>query len=136
MKIMAVDYGQVRTGVAFSDPLGMIAASSLVVTERDANDLAQKLAELAVQNAAERIVVGNPKNMDGTEGFRSEASRAFAEILRSLVGVEVIMWDERRTTVDAARILHESGKRAKDQKKNIDAVAASIILQSYLDFIR
>ena len=136
MKIMAIDYGDARTGVAFSDISGIIAGETLVVEDWNAERLAEKLAELYKSRNAGKIVLGCPVNMDGTRGPRAEKSEAMGEMLRQLTGAEVVMIDERRTTVDAHRILFESGKNAKKRKKTVDAVAASLILEGYLDFKR
>lgn len=133
MKIMAIDYGDARTGVAFSDISGFIAGETLVVEEWNADRLAEKLAELYATRGAGRIVLGCPVNMDGSRGIRAEKSEAMGEKLRVLTGAEVIMIDERRTTVDAHRILSQSGKRMKKHKAVVDAVAATLILETYLN---
>ncbi len=133
MKIMAIDYGDARTGVAFSDISGIIAGETLVVEDWNAERLAGKLAELYRSRSAGRIVMGCPVNMDGSRGPRAEKSEAMAETLRSLTGAEIIMIDERRTTVDAHRILSESGKKMKKHKAVVDAVAATLILETYLN---
>ncbi|MDD6189258.1 MAG: Holliday junction resolvase RuvX [Clostridiales bacterium] len=133
MKIMAIDYGDARTGVAFSDISGSIAGETLVVEDWNAGRLAEKLAELYQSRGAGRIVLGCPVNMDGTRGPRAEKSEAMAEKLRELTGAEVIMIDERRTTVDAHRILSQSGKKMKKHKAVVDAVAATLILETYLN---
>ena len=135
MRIMAVDYGDARTGVAVSDPLGMIAGRAWTIPGRSGDKVAEQVAQAAKEAGAERIVVGYPKNMNDTVGERAEKSAAFAEKLRELTGLEVVLWDERRTTVDAQRILHANGRREKDHRKNIDAVAATLILEGYLGFI-
>ena len=133
MKIMAIDYGDARTGVAFSDISGIIAGETLVVEDWNTERLAVKLAELYKSRNAGRIVLGCPVNMDGSRGPRAEKSEAMAEKLRELTGAEVIMIDERRTTVDAHRILSESGKKMKKHKAVVDAVAATLILETYLN---
>ncbi len=133
MKIMAIDYGDARTGVAFSDISGIIAGETLVVEDWNADRLAEKLAELYKSRNAGKIVLGCPVNMDGSRGPRAEKSEAMGEKLRELTGAEVIMIDERRTTVDAHRILSESGKRMKKHKAVVDAVAATLILETYLN---
>ena len=133
MKIMAIDYGDARTGVAFSDISGMIAGETLVVEDWNAQRLAEKLAELYKSRNAGKIVLGCPVNMDGTRGPRAEKSEAMGEMLRELTGAEVIMIDERRTTVDAHRILSQSGKKMKKHKAVVDAVAATLILETYLN---
>ena len=133
MKVMAIDYGDARTGVAFSDISGSIAGETLVVEEWNAERLAEKLTELYRSRGAGRIVLGCPVNMDGSRGPRAEKSEALGERLRELTGAEVIMTDERRTTVDAHRILSQSGKRMKKHKAVVDAVAAALILETYLN---
>ncbi|MBR6654071.1 MAG: Holliday junction resolvase RuvX [Oscillospiraceae bacterium] len=133
MKIMAIDYGDARTGIAFSDISGMIAGETLVVEDWNAQRLAEKLAELYKSRNAGKIVLGCPVNMDGTRGPRAEKSEAMGEMLRELTGAEVIMIDERRTTVDAHRILSQSGKKMKKHKAVVDAVAATLILETYLN---
>lgn len=133
MKIMAIDYGDARTGVAFSDISGIIAGETLVVEDWNAERLAEKLAELYRSRSAGKIVLGCPVNMDGSRGPRAEKSEALGEKLRELTGAEVIMIDERRTTVDAHRILSESGKKTKKHKAVVDAVAATLILETYLN---
>lgn len=132
MRVMAVDYGDVRTGVAVSDALGMIAGETFVITERSPELLARKLSDAARERGAERLVLGLPRNMDGTEGERAEKSRALASLLRACGAPDVVLWDERRTTVDAHRILRENGKREKKHKNLVDAVAAALILEGYL----
>ena len=132
MRVMAIDYGDVRTGVAVSDALGMIAGETFTVTERNPEALARKLTDAARERGAERLVLGLPRNMDGTEGERAEKSRALAELLRSCGAPEVVLWDERRTTVDAHRILRENGKKERKHKNLVDAVAAALILEGYL----
>ena len=133
MKIMAIDYGDARTGVAFSDISGMIAGETLVVEDWNTERLAGKLAELYKSRNAGKIVLGCPVNMDGSRGPRAEKSEAMGEMLRELTGTEVIMIDERRTTVDAHRILSQSGKKMKKHKAVVDAVAATLILETYLN---
>ena len=136
MKIMAIDYGDARTGVAFSDMSGMIAGETLVLEELNAARLAERLAALYADRRAERIVIGCPVNMDGSRGARAEKSDELAARLRELTGAEVIPIDERRTTVDAHRILSENGKRMKKHKATVDAVAAALILETYLNSLR
>ena len=136
MKIMAVDYGDRHTGIAVSDMTGSITGRAWTVDEWSFERLADKVAEIAEAEQAETIVLGCPKNMDGTYGPRAEKSRQFAELLRQRMPErETVLWDERRTTVDAHRILQSGGKNAKKRKKTVDAVAASLILEGYLAFI-
>lgn len=136
MRIMAVDYGDAHTGIAVSDPTGFIAGYTGVIDMHDPVRCADLVAEAAKEHAAERIVVGRPLNMNGTSGDRVEKAESFAELLRQRVEVDVVLWDERLTSVDANRILSDAGKKKKRQKRLVDAVAASLILQSYLDYLR
>ena len=136
MRIMAIDYGDARTGVALSDITGLLAGQTFLVKSRKEDVVLEELTALAKQQGAEELVLGYPKNMDGTLGPRAEKCAAFGERLKEATGLPVILWDERRTTVDAHRILFESGKNAKKRKKTVDAVAASLILEGYLDFQR
>jgi putative Holliday junction resolvase len=135
MRIMAIDYGDARTGIAVSDALGMLTGDAWTVNEPNTLKVADIIAAEAKARQAERIVVGYPRNMDGTAGARAEKCAAFGELLREKTGLPVVMWDERRTTVDAHRILSDSGKRMKKHKKTVDAVAASLILEGYLNSI-
>jgi putative Holliday junction resolvase len=132
MRIMAIDYGDARTGVAISDPTGLLAGQTFVLHQRQAEEVARQLAELAEQHGVEELVLGYPKNMNDTLGPRAEKSAALAEDLRGRTGLPVILWDERRTTVDAHRILTETGNRGKKRKEKVDAVAACLILEGYL----
>lgn len=136
MRIMAIDYGDARTGVAISDALGMLAGFTTVVHGRKAELVAAEVAKIAKEHGAEELVLGFPRNMDGTEGARADLYRAFADLLEQKTGMKPILWDERRTTVEAHAILHTGGKKMKDHKKNVDAVAASLILEGYLTFKR
>lgn len=135
MKVMAIDYGDARTGVAVSDALGMIVGFTTVVAEWNRGKACEKVSALVAEHKPERLVMGFPKNMDGTEGPRAELYREFAKMLEEKTGMDVILWDERRTTVEAHNILSASGKKMKKHKKNVDAVAASLILEGYLRFI-
>ena len=136
MKIMAIDYGDAHTGVAFSDPTGFLTGTTTTIHSRSADVVLSELARLAKEQGAEEIVMGFPRNMDGTEGPRAQLYRAFADKVAAATGLTPVLWDERRTTVDAHRILFENGKNAKKRKKTVDAVAASLILEGYLDFRR
>ncbi len=135
MRIMAIDYGDARTGVAVSDALGLLAGFTAVVHGRKAEQVAAEVGRLAREHGVEKLVLGFPRNMDGTEGARAELYRAFAGLLEQETGMEPVLWDERRTTVEAHAILHTGGKKMKDHKKNVDAVAASLILEGYLTFL-
>ena len=133
MVIISVDYGDKRTGIAVCDKLEMLASPVCVITEWNQDVLANKIVEIANEKKAEQIVVGLPKNMDGSMGFRSEACQALGELLQSLTEIPVVYWDERLTTVSAHRILSENNVRGKKRKNVVDAVAADIILQDYID---
>ncbi|WP_295212322.1 Holliday junction resolvase RuvX [Ruminococcus sp.] len=136
MKIMAVDYGDARTGFAISDRTEFLASPIGTVKEYNAQRLAQKAADTAKEYGAGEIIVGLPINMNGTEGPRAEKCRAFAELLRSLTDIPVKMWDERSTTVTAHNILNETNVRGKARKAVVDTVAATIILEGYLEYRR
>lgn len=136
MKIMAIDYGDAHTGVAFSDPTVFLTGTTTTIHSRSADVVLSELARLAKEQGAEEIVMGFPRNMDGTEGPRAELYRAFAGRVEEATGLKPVLWDERRTTVDAHRILQQAGKNAKKRKKTVDAVAASLILEGYLDYKR
>jgi len=134
MKIMAIDYGDARTGIAISDPLGMMAGFTTVIHAYTPEKVAAAVKELIAQHRVEELVMGFPKNMDGTEGPRADLYRAFAQRLEQETGLKPILWDERRTTVDAHRILSQNNVRGKKRKNTVDAVAASLILEGYLSF--
>ncbi|MCI6935519.1 MAG: Holliday junction resolvase RuvX [Candidatus Faecousia sp.] len=136
MRIMGIDYGDARTGVAVSDLLCSIVGSTCVVPSRNTEKAIVDIVKLARENDVGRIVVGLPKNMDGTEGPRAELCREFAEKLREATGLEVAMWDERRTTVEAHNILSQHNYHGKKRKNTVDAVAASLILEGYLAYLR
>lgn len=136
MRIMAVDYGDARTGIAVSDEMGVLVGDAFIITEWSPERVAEKIAEEARARNVGLIVLGYPKNMNGTIGPRAEKSEALAVLLREQNGLEVVMWDERRTTIDAHRILSEAGVSGKNRKGKIDAVAASLILEGYLQSIR
>jgi len=129
---MAIDYGDARTGVAVSDEAGLLAGYTRVIAARDRERVLAELAELAGERGARELVVGLPRNMDGSEGARAALCREFAGDLARRTGLPVTLWDERRTTIEAHQILHASGKRMKSHKKTVDAVAACLILEGYL----
>jgi len=133
MRVMAIDYGEVRTGLCVSDFTGTLAGEAWVVQEWNAERLAETIVKQARERQAERLVLGLPKNMDGTEGPRAEKSRALAELLKAAGAPEVVLWDERRSSVEAHAILHAMGKKEKKHRQNVDAVAASLILEGYLN---
>ena len=136
LRIMAIDYGDARTGVAISDPTGLLAGFTTVIHSRKPEAVAAELARLVREHRVEELVMGFPRNMDGTEGPRAELYRAFAGQVEAACGIKPVLWDERRTTVEAHSILHASGKRMKNHKKTVDAVAATLILEGYLTFKR
>lgn len=136
MRILGVDFGDARTGIAISDPSGFLASPVCVIKERKFEETIKKTAAYAVENKAEQIVVGFPKNMNGTIGERAEKSQLFAKELETLTGISVKLWDERCTTMSAAAYMNATDTHGKKRKNVIDAAAATIILQDYLDFIR
>ena len=133
-KIMGVDYGDARTGIAISDLLCSIVGSTTVIHSRRDEKTIAEIQKLIQDNSIGEVVVGLPKNMDGSEGPRAEVCRAFAEQLKEATGLPVAMWDERRTTVEAHNILSEHNYHGKKRKNTVDAVAASLILEGYLAF--
>ena len=135
-RIIAVDYGDARTGVAVSDLTGTMAGETLTIQEWNAQRLAERLAFFAKERGAGTIVLGLPKNMDGTEGSRAEKARQFARMLESESGLPVVLWDERRSTIEAHAILHAAGKKEKKHRAHVDAVAASLLLESFLDSLK
>lgn len=134
MKIMGIDYGDARTGVAISDLLCTIAGSATVVPSRNREKAIADIVRLAKENQVGEIVVGLPRNMDGTEGPRAELCREFARAVEEATGLKVVMWDERRTTVEAHNILSQHNYHGKKRKDTVDAVAASLILEGYLAY--
>ena len=136
MRIMGLDFGSKTVGVAVCDPLGITAQTVETITRKDENKLRQTLARieaLAVEYGVERIVLGYPKNMNNTVGERGEKTQEFKAALERRTGLEVILWDERLTTVAAERVLMESGVRREHRKESVDQIAAAMILQGYLD---
>ena len=136
MRIMGVDYGDARTGIAMSDLLCSIVGSTTVIHSRNSEKTIEQIIELIRQYEVTEIVMGLPKNMDGTEGARAELCRQFAARLEAASGISVHLWDERRTTVEAHYILSEHNYHGKKRKNTVDAVAASLILEGYLTFRR
>lgn len=136
MIIMSVDLGTVRTGIAVSDSSQSFAFPRCVITERNKEALIGKILEKAKNENAERIIVGLPKNMDGSLGFKAKECSEFGEALKGLFSGEVIMWDERCTTVSAHTALNATNTRGKKRKEIVDAVAATMILEDYLRFLK
>jgi len=129
---MAIDYGDARTGVAVSDPTGLIAGETFTVHEKNAGALARRLADIAKDRGAQRLVVGLPRNMNGTQGPRAEKSKTLAGQLEALAGLDVVLGDERLTTASAHRIMNQTNTRGAKRKAAVDALAASLILEGYL----
>ena len=134
MKIMAIDYGDSRTGIAISDALGMLTGFTTVIHAYTPDKVAAAIQTLIEQHQVTELVMGYPKNMDGTEGPRAELYKGFAALLEQTTGLKPVLWDERRTTVDAHRILSQNNVRGKKRKNTVDAVAASLILEGYLAY--
>ena len=132
MRIMAIDLGDARTGLAVSDAMGILCGEAWTMEEWDMERAAKRIAEAAKERGVERLVLGLPKNMDGSEGVRAEKSRRFKEMLEAECALPVVLWDERRTTIDAHNILFQNGQNAKERKKTVDAVAAALMLEGYL----
>lgn len=138
MRIMGLDYGEKTVGVAVSDPLGLTAQGIETIFRKEENKLRKtcaRIEELIREYGVERIVLGLPKHMNNDIGNRAEQSLEFGEMLKRRTGLEVVMWDERLTTVEAERTLIENKVRREDRKKYIDKIAAVFILQGYLDSI-
>ena len=136
MRIMGLDYGSKTVGVAISDPLGITAQGIEIIRREKETKLRQTLARIEAlikEYQVESIVLGFPKNMDNTIGDRAEKSLAFKEMLEKRTGLDVVMWDERLTTVEANRTLMEGKVRREDRSKYVDMLAAVYILQGYLD---
>lgn len=136
MRVMAIDYGDAHTGVALSDPTGFLAGTTATIDSRRQEVVVDRLVKLIEEHRPEEVVLGFPKNMDGTDGRRADRYRELAARLEEAAGIKVILWDERRTTIDAHHILFNQGKDGRKRKKMVDAVAASLILENYLDYKR
>ena len=136
MRVMAIDYGDARTGVAISDPSGLLTGFTTVIHSRNRETVLAQLAALCKERGADRLVMGFPRNMDGTEGPRAVLYREFAASLEEAAGMPVRLWDERRTTVEAHQILSSQNYHGKKRKNTVDAVAASLILEGYLAYLR
>jgi len=132
MKIMAVDLGDARTGLAVCDRTEFLASPIGVIHARMPDEILSQVAAASQEYDVGMIVVGHHKNMDGSEGDRAKKAEAFAQELRSRVQIPVELWDERQTTVSAHKALNVTNTRGKDRKAVVDAVAAVIILESYL----
>lgn len=135
MRVLAIDYGDARTGIAVSDALGMIVGQTTVIHSRNPQKTAQEIARLVREFGAEQLVMGFPRNMDGSEGPRAALYRDFAALVEKECQMPVVLWDERRTTVEAHNILSDCNYHGKKRKNTVDAVAASLILEGYLSFL-
>lgn len=133
MKILGLDYGEARIGVAVSDALGMLANPLDTISEKDRNLQLEKVAAVARLHGVEKLVVGHPKRMDGTLGHRAEYTEEFARELSHMLGIPYVMWDERLSSTEAHRILESGGVSGKKRKTKVDKIAAVLILQGYLD---
>jgi len=136
LRILAIDLGLARTGLAVSDPSGLLASPVGTLAERNSQKLLTLIAEAAVKHGAGRLVVGLPKNMDGSRGESAVRAEEFAARLREMTGLPVVLWDERLTTKSAIGILNQTNTRGAKRKAVIDTVAAVLILQEYLDSLR
>ncbi len=136
MRIMAIDYGDQRIGLAVSDLLGMLCGDAWTMNEWDMERASKRIAEEAAAREVGTLVLGLPKNMDGSEGVRAEKSREFKAMLERDSGLPVVLWDERRSSIEAHAILHAAGKKEKQHRKTVDAVAASLILEGYLGSLK
>lgn len=135
MRVLAIDYGDARTGIAVSDLSGTIVGQTTVIHSRRPERTAEEIARLIRESGAQRVVMGFPRNMDGSEGPRAALYREFAALVTEKCGMEVVLWDERRTTVEAHQILSDCNYHGKKRKNTVDAVAASLILEGYLSFL-
>lgn len=136
MRIMGIDYGDARTGLAVSDEMNILVGEAWTVNEWDAQRLAETIVQEAKARSVGRLVLGLPKNMDGTEGARADKCRALASMLEGMTDIPIVMWDERRSSIEAHAILHANGKKEKKHRKTVDAVAASLILEGYLGTLK
>lgn len=135
MRVLAIDYGDARTGIAISDATGTIVGQTTVIHSRNPKKTALEIGRLVKESGARSLVMGFPRNMDGSEGPRAELYREFAALVEKTCGMEVALWDERRTTVEAHNILSDCNYHGKKRKNTVDAVAASLILEGYLSFL-
>ena len=136
MRIMGIDYGDQRIGLALSDESAILCGRAWPLNEWNLDRAVARIAEEAPANAVGLLVLGLPKNMDGSEGPRAEKCREFAELLGTKTDLPIVMWDERRSSIEAHAILHANGKKEKKHRKTVDAVAASLILEAYLGTLK
>ena len=135
MRVLAIDYGDARTGIAISDAMGMIVGQTTVIHSRRPEKTVLEIDRIIKESGARKLVMGFPRNMDGSEGPRADLYREFAALVEETVGQPVVLWDERRTTVEAHNILSDCNYHGKKRKNTVDAVAASLILEGYLAFL-
>ena len=133
MRIMAIDYGDQRIGLAVSDPMGIICGEAWTMEEWNMERASVRISGEAGARNVERLVLGLPRNMDGSEGPRAEKSRELKALLEKDSGLPVVLWDERRSSIEAHAILHANGKKEKKHRQSVDAVAASLILEGFLN---
>lgn len=133
MKILGVDFGDSRTGYAISDAMGFGANVLPAFKSKSIMNVAEHTAALAAEHSAEKIILGFPKNMNGTLGPRAEKTSRLAEIIKELMDIPVILWDERLTTVSAHNLMNETNVRGQKRKDSVDSISAAYILQCYLD---
>lgn len=136
MRIMGIDFGDARTGIAVSDEMNILVGDAWTLNQRKPELVAEEIAAEAEKRGVQRLVLGLPKNMDGSEGPRAEKCREFAELLGTKTDLPIVMWDERRSSIEAHAILHANGKKEKKHRKTVDAVAASLILEGYLGTLK
>ena len=136
MVIMSVDFGDSRTGIAVCGKSELIASPVTVIQEKDFDKCIEKTAALAKEQRAEQVVVGYPKNMNGTIGPRAEKAQILSEEIKKLIDIPVILWDERLTTVSAHNLMNETNVRGQKRKDSVDSISAAYILQGYLDSIK
>ena len=134
MKIMAIDYGDAHTGIAISDYTETLAGYSDTLHSRRQEEVLSGIQRLIAEHGVQLLVLGYPRNMDGTEGPRAKKCAAFGALLRQATGLEVILWDERRTTVSAAAILADNDTFGAKRKERLDSVSAAVILESFLNW--
>lgn len=133
---MGIDFGDARTGLAVSDEMNILVGDAWTLEQRKPELVAEEIAAQAKKRCVQRLVLGLPKNMDGSEGPRAEKCREFAQLLSTKTELPIVMWDERRSSIEAHAILHANGKKEKKHRKTVDAVAASLILEGYLGTLR
>ena len=132
MRVMAIDYGDQRIGIALSDLSRTLCGEAFTMKEWNMERAAERIAEEVTKREVGKLVLGLPKNMDGSEGPRAQLSRQFAEMLKERTGLDVVLWDERRSSIEAHAILHANGRKMKDHRKSVDAVAATLMLEGFL----